>query len=227
LRITERENFDIMFLTERWFEAWAALGVPETPELGLLHARLAQRYREPHRHYHTLQHLAECFDRLAELAPHLAHKPEVELAMWFHDAVYDTHRTDNETLSAIWAADSARSLGVAEPSAARIARLVIATCHNAEPEGADAEAIADADLGILGAASTRFLEYESQIRQEYAWVPEPVFRAGRREILTRFLERPHVFSTRLFRSRYEERARANLQEALHRLINSPWDRRHD
>jgi predicted metal-dependent HD superfamily phosphohydrolase len=76
-------------------------------------------------------------------------------------------------------------------------------------------------LGILGAVSARFLEYESQIRQEYAWVPEPVFRAGRREILTRFLRRPHVFSTRLFRSRYEERARANLRESVHRLMDSP------
>lgn len=211
----------MLFLIERWFEAWAALGVPETPELGRLHARLTQRYREPHRHYHTLQHLAECFGYLSELAPHLAHKPEAELAMWFHDAVYDTRRTDNETLSAIWATGSARSLSVAEPSVVRIDQLVMATCHNAEPEGVDAEAIVDADLGILGGPSERFLEYELQIRLEFAWVPEPVFRARRREILTRFLERPHVFSTELFRSRYEERARANLQESVHRLTNSP------
>jgi predicted metal-dependent HD superfamily phosphohydrolase len=214
------DNFETMFLIARWFEAWASLGVPGKPELRLLHSHLVHCYSEPHRHYHTLQHLAECFDRLSELKPHLAHKPEVELALWFHDAIYDTHREDNEALSAQWAADSARSLGVSEPSVRRIVRLVMATRHATEPKGTDAEALVDADLGILGAASERFFEYESQIRQEYAWVPEPVFRAKRAEILTRLLDRPYIFSTELFRSRYEARARANLLKSIHRLTKS-------
>jgi predicted metal-dependent HD superfamily phosphohydrolase len=214
------DNFETMFLIARWFEAWASLGVPGNPELILLHSNLMQCYSESHRHYHTLQHLAECFDHLSELKPHLAHKPEVELALWFHDAIYDTHREDNEALSALWAADSARSTGVSEPSVRRIAQLVMATCHAAEPKGKDAEALVDADLGILGAASERFFEYESQIRQEYAWVPEPAFRAKRVEILTRLLDRPHIFSTELFRNRYEARARANLLKSIHRLTKS-------
>jgi predicted metal-dependent HD superfamily phosphohydrolase len=211
------DNFETMFLIERWFEAWASLGVPGKPELIMLHSRLVQCYSEPHRHYHTLQHLAECFDHLSELKPHLAHNSEVELALWFHDAIYDTHRADNEALSARWAADSARSAGVSEPSVRLIVQLVMATCHASEPKGADAETLVDADLGILGATSERFIEYESQIRQEYAWVPEPVFRARRVEILTRLLDRPHIFSTELFRNRYEARARANLLKSIHRL----------
>ncbi|EIC29648.1 MULTISPECIES: HD domain-containing protein [Methylomicrobium] len=210
-----------MFLVERWFEAWAALGVPRSPELERLHADLTRRYCEPHRHYHTLRHLAECFGHLSELAPYLSHKPESELALWFHDAVYDPHRTDNEALSAAWAADSARSLGVAEPTARRIARLIITTRHNAEPEGNDAEAVTDADLGILSADAGRFFQYEAQIRQEYAWVPEADFRAGRAEFLARLLDRPHIFSTERFRRRYEARARANLQASVRRLAESP------
>jgi predicted metal-dependent HD superfamily phosphohydrolase len=206
-----------MFLVERWFEAWADLGVPRSPGLERLHADLTRRYCELHRHYHTLRHLAECFGHLAELASYLSHKPESELALWFHDAVYDPQRTDNEALSAAWAVDSARALGVAESAARRIARLILTTRHDTEPEGNDAEAVTDADLGILGADAERFFEYEAQIRQEYAWVSEPDYRAGRAEFLARLLNRPHIFSTERFRSRYEARARANLQASVRRL----------
>jgi predicted metal-dependent HD superfamily phosphohydrolase len=210
-----------MFLIERWFEVWADFGVPPSPELERLHAELTRRYCEPHRHYHTLRHLAECFSHLSELAPYLSHPAESELALWFHDAVYDTRRTDNEALSAAWAADSARAQGLAECTARRVDRLIMATCHNADPEGEDAEAITDADLGILGADAERFFEYEAQIRQEYAWVPEPDFRTGRAAFLTRLLDRPHIFSTEHFRCRYEARARANLLTSVRRLTESP------
>jgi predicted metal-dependent HD superfamily phosphohydrolase len=209
-----------MFLVERWFEAWSALGVPRNPELERLHADLMRRYSEPHRHYHTLRHLAECFSHLSELVPNLEHPAEAELALWFHDAVYDTHRTDNEALSAAWATDSARSQGVEEAKVRRIARLIMATRHDAEPKGNDAEAVADADLGILAAEAKRFFEYEAQIRQEYAWVPEPDYRTGRAAFLARLLDRPQIFSTEHFR-RHEARARTNLQASLRRLRGSP------
>jgi predicted metal-dependent HD superfamily phosphohydrolase len=78
---------------ERWSETWSHLGAT-APE-GLL-TDLVARYSEPHRFYHTLQHLRECFSML-EPASHLASRiGEVQLALWFHDAVYDTRAQDNE-----------------------------------------------------------------------------------------------------------------------------------
>lgn len=57
-------------------------------------------YSEPHRHYHNFHHIA---DSLAEFdrARHLAREPlAVELAIWFHDTVYDTRAGNNEEQSA-------------------------------------------------------------------------------------------------------------------------------
>jgi len=202
---------------ERWFAPWAALGVPHSDRLQQLHASLLDRYRESQRHYHTVQHLDECFARWPEIRSHAARPAEVELALWFHDAIYDTHRSDNEALSAALARDAALGLGVSLDSAQRISDLILCTRHAVEPEGADAEALIDVDLSILGAAPARFDEYEDQVRSEYAWVAEETFRARRAEVLGQFLARRHIYSTRLFRERYEPLARANLARSLKTL----------
>jgi len=205
---------------ERWLGPWAALGVPLSGRLEELRASVLARYREPQRHYHTVQHLAECFERWPEIRAHAAQPAEVELALWFHDAIYDTHRADNEALSAALARDTALSLGVATGPAQRIADLILCTRHAVEPEGPDAEALIDVDLSILGAASARFAEYERQVRQEYAWVPEETFRKRRAEVLGQFLARSWIYSTPAFRKRYEPVARANLERSLAALGES-------
>jgi predicted metal-dependent HD superfamily phosphohydrolase len=158
-------------------------------------------YREPHRHYHTLQHLEECFEKLDELRDLAAHPADVELAIWFHDAIYDTRRDDNEARSAAWAKAT-----VGE----RIAQLVIATRHEAVPADIDAQVLVDVDLSILGAPQPRFEEYERQVREEYRWVPGPIYRRKRRQVLESFLERPTIYSTQRFIERYEAQARRNL-----------------
>ena len=78
----------------------------------------------------------------------------------------------------------------------------------------------DVDLWILGADSPRFDEYERQIRQEYAWVPEQTFRQRRAAILREFLARPAIYSTSLFSQRYEAQARANLRRSLDQLSDA-------
>ena len=75
----------------------------------------------------------------------------------------------------------------------------------------------DVDLAILGTPAERFDEYERQVRDEYSWVPGFLFRRKRREILTAFLARPHVYNTERFRVRYEAVARANLARSIERL----------
>ena len=205
---------------ERWLAPWATLGVRPSARLEALRASLLARYREPQRHYHTVQHLDECFERWAEIRDHAAHPAEVALALWYHDAIYDTHRADNEALSAVLARDNALGLGVGADAAQRIGDLILFTRHAVEPEGADAEALVDVDLSILGAANARFDEYERQVRREYDWVAEDTFRKRRAEVLEQFLGRRHIYSTALFRERYEPPARANLERSLQALGDS-------
>lgn len=201
-----------MDLHSRWEAAWRALGAAADP--GLFSA-LASAYREPHRHYHTLRHLEECFTHLEILRPSAQHVAEIELALWFHDAIYDTHRRDNEARSGQWAAQAIAP--VSEEAANRVHGLVMATRHEAVPEGIDARILVDVDLSILGAPQERFDEYELQVREEYAWVPLPIYRRERRRILAAFLSRASVFNTGKFVQLYEAQARRNLERALARL----------
>jgi predicted metal-dependent HD superfamily phosphohydrolase len=197
-------------------QAWAALGARDG---ALLQTELLARYAQPHRGYHTGQHLGECLALFAEFA-HLAERPaEVEIALWFHDAIYDVHRHDNEALSAAWARRALLDAGAAMEVGERVAALVLATRHSVAPATPDEQLLVDIDLAILGAAPARFAEYEAQIRREYAHVPQAVFDAKRGAILAGFLARPVLYATPALRERFEAPARANLQAAL-----SAWAR---
>jgi len=197
---------------EAWQRAWRDLGAGGGEAL---HAELQARYAEPHRVYHSRQHLAEClvlFDEFSGLAEHPA---EIEIALWFHDAIYDVHRHDNEARSAEWAHTALLEAGAAAAGAVeRIAALVLATRHSVAPQTPDEQLLVDIDLAILGAAPARFAEYEAQIRREYAHVPVDVFAEKRAAILASFLARPRLYATEALHGRFEAAARRNLVAAI-------------
>lgn len=206
-----------MSTLEGWLRSWAELGVPASVKLEELFTEILSRYAEPHRYYHTRQHLEECFERWSDLRGQAGHPAEVEVALWFHDAVYDTHSDSNERDSAELALETALSIGVDAVSAQRIYDLVMSTRHATLPVEQDARLIVDTDLSILGANPARFAEYERQVRREYAWVPENIYRERRADILKSFLGRPYIFSTDLFRARCERQARQNIRNSLEAL----------
>jgi predicted metal-dependent HD superfamily phosphohydrolase len=172
--------------------------------------RLVAAYTEPHRHYHTLEHLGEMFRVVARLP--VANPQAVQLAVWFHDVVYDPRAKDNEDQSAVRVAEWLAPLGVPPDVLARVAELVRATAHLAADAGSDADtdALLDADLAILAAAEHRYQRYAADIRREYAWVPEDAYRTGRLAVLESFLARPRLFRTELMFAEGEAAARRNL-----------------
>src|SRR5258708_23918108 len=68
-----------------------------------------------------------------------------------------------------------------------VAKLAMATKRHEVDANSDAGLVVDVDLSILGQDEQRFSEYERQIRQEYAWVPEGIFASKRVEILQSFV----------------------------------------
>lgn len=198
-----------------WRRSWRELGQPVADEA--LHRRLVACWSEPHRHYHTLQHLLECLALFEQVRATAQRPAEIELALWFHDAFYDPKRDDNEERSAQWAHACVLDAGLAPAIADRLQALVMATRHQAVPQDADAQLLVDVDLAILGSEPARFDESDEQIRREYAHVPEDEFRAGRRRVLGEFLARPRLYSTPWFASGFERQARENLARALAKL----------
>jgi predicted metal-dependent HD superfamily phosphohydrolase len=207
---------DDELLHRTWHSAWAGIGV-HGADLAL-QAQLIARYQESHRAYHTLQHLQEClalFEELRELAERPA---EIAVALWFHDAIYDVHAHDNEARSADWAVRALAEAGVAPEARERIRSLVLATQHHATPESSDAQLLVDIDLSILGAAPERFMQYETQIRQEYHFVPIELFQRKRAAILQSFLLRARLYQTEPMHRRFETTARGNLSRSLAGLV---------
>ena len=186
------------------------LGVGAAGDGAAAYEELLARYSEPWRKYHTLQHLRECIV-IFESAVHLAARPaEVEAGLWFHDAVYELRRSDNEERSARLAEGVLSNADTPREVCARVATLVLATKHAASPESPDEQLLVDIDLSILGATESRFAEYARQIREEYSFVPEVVFREKRQAILRSFTARPRIYSTQHFAGLLEQQARVNL-----------------
>jgi predicted metal-dependent HD superfamily phosphohydrolase len=139
----------------------------------------------------------------------------LEVAIWFHDLIYDPRAPDNEARSA---EEAARFLGDC-PLIPKIHRLILATRHQGEASPGDEELIADIDLSILGSEFPVYQNYASAIRSEYSLVIEPDYIAGRTKVLSAFLERPHIFSTSYFRTTLESIARRNLESEIRSLAS--------
>jgi predicted metal-dependent HD superfamily phosphohydrolase len=196
---------------DRWHRLLAAFALPESNES---FDRLLDAYSQKHRHYHTVAHIDHCLQEL-DAAPGLAVEPaEAELALWFHDAVYDPYASDNEAKSAAWACELLTRGGVGNERVERVRAHILATRHEAPAELADSKLVVDIDLSILGVDEEAYARFEINVRQEYRWVPGPLFRSKRAEILESFLARPSIYSTGPFHDRYEASARRNLTAAI-------------
>jgi len=183
-----------------------------------LRDRLAERYREPHRRYHDLRHLQEVLQTVDDLADAADDIEAVRWAAWFHDAVYDVHRDDNEERSARLAEQDLAASGLDHDMVSEVSRLVRLTAtHQPEDGDANGAVLCDADLRILAADPWRHAEYVADVRAEYAHVPDAEFRAGRAAVLRALLSSGRLFRTERAYTRWEERARANLAAELRRL----------
>lgn len=176
--------------------------------------RLVAAYSEPHRRYHTLEHLGEMFRVGSRLMRFANHANAVQLAVWFHDIVYDPTRSDNEARSADLATKELEALGLPSATVAAVQTLILATAHllDTTTSGADADVLHDADLAVLGASEARYARYAADIRAEYAHVPEADYRRGRSAVLERFLNQPRIYRTDLMFEEGEAAARRNLEQ---------------
>jgi len=179
---------------------------------------LLERWAEPQRRYHTIDHLVAVLARATELTAY-AHDPDtVALAAWFHDAVYRPDRSENEERSAHLAERALREAGVDEARIAEVARLVrLTVTHDPAPDDRDGEVLCDADLAVLAGDPAAYAAYAAAVREEYAFVPDDLFRAGRADILRRLLELPRLFRTPYAYEQWEAVARRNLTTELELL----------
>jgi predicted metal-dependent HD superfamily phosphohydrolase len=186
---------------------------------GTIRDELVRAYAAPDRHYHDLAHIEALLALAREHGAALSDREAVDAAIWFHDAIYDTRRHNNEARSAELAGERLR--GRADQDRIdRIATMIRATAGHTLPglpdDGArrDCALFLDMDLAILGSEPAAFDAYEAAVRREYSWVPEPLWVEGRRKVLENFLARPAIYASPQFQASHEAAARRNLAQSL-------------
>lgn len=199
---------------ERLHDRAAAYWRPLADSLGLsdtVYAQLVAAYEEPHRRYHSLQHIVEMLDCLTQ-SRHVAKDPDaVALAIWFHDCVYDSHADhgENERLSA----ERLAELHAEAPSPAAQA-MILHSAHHDASDDPDTQLFCDIDLYRLGVDFATFQQHGRNVRAEYDWIDDATWASGRSTFMQRFLDRPAIYQTDYWRDRLEKQARKNLTRMI-------------
>lgn len=218
-------------LRARWHATATAAGAAPDRDPAPYADRLLTAWAEPQRKYHTTAHLADVLARIDVLADEREREPEgegqgegegahgdrpaVELAAWFHDAVYRPDRSENEERSAALAERALPELGIGGDRTAEVARLVrLTVTHDPAPGDANGELLCDADLGVLAGTPEQYAAYAAAVRAEYGFVPDEAFREGRAAVLRQLLALPRLFRTAYGAAHWEAPARANLAAEL-------------
>jgi len=206
----------IQKMGRRWSRFWQKRNVENSPLIAF--GAVWTRYNETHRAYHGIDHIDFClteFDRVRSLAKN---PDAIEIAIWFHDVIYDTRRNDNEMCSAKFAIIELLKLDKSPGLGEQVAELIMATKHNFVLTDHDQQLIADIDLSGF-AQPWKVVEANSRkIRREYDWVPENEYVASRRKILEWFLDREQgIYYIPEFRTKYENAARENIAHELTRV----------
>lgn len=181
---------------------------------------LEAAYSEPHRRYHDRRHIQQCL-ALLDGVPELmdSERRVLTWAIWWHDAIYDPRASDNEARSAELARRELRDLDATLHERDEVARLIHLTAgHDVEAEDRLGELMVSIDLAILGAPPEVYDAYASDVRAEYAHVPDEAWQAGRLRVLASFLDRSSIFPDPDFREHFEAAARMNITREIAALL---------
>ncbi|KAL3191828.1 hypothetical protein MRX96_059559 [Rhipicephalus microplus] len=181
---------------------------------------IRQRYGEPSRHHHNLDHLNHMAELWAEYAEHLSNPRAVALALFFQYLEYDPKSQDNEERcieafrrfaeEARIPTDSELYLSVTE--LIQLTKLHSTDEHKQEGMYGreDKHFFLDFDMRVLGSSPTEYKDYTERVRLEYSFVPDAIYKSLRSKI-------PNIFSTEPFRRLYEERAKSNIRDEIAEL----------
>jgi predicted metal-dependent HD superfamily phosphohydrolase len=208
-------------LTQNLNSGWLALAEEfsiDDEDAGAVFAVLLNGYSEKHRFYHNLSHVHALLFLAADFREIFSDYDCVRLAIWFHDAIYEPQRNDNESESAKLAVTHLSRFGLAKNKIQKVEEMILATArHEASELDFDGKLFLDLDLSILGADEEIYKKYSQAIRCEYSFVPQVLYSEGRKKILENFLRREFIYFTGEMRFRFEAAARVNIENEIKEL----------
>ena len=209
---------DLKWLREEWETLLAQFGV-DGALVAAVFLDLVARYGEDGRYYHNLCHIQNLLETVATLREQAQNYEAIQLAVWFHDAIYKMQlgadEPSNEERSAHYAGEILTKMQLPADIVALVQQLIRATqITPTPPDDVDFHILLDADLAILAAVPEVYDQYARAIRQEYAFVPEEGYRNGRVLILQSFLDRDRIYCTAIMYQHYEQAARQNIEREI-------------
>lgn len=171
-------------------------------------------YSKKNRHYHNLAHLDHLLIQLNRVRPEIKDWETVLFTLFYHDIIYNALKKNNEKKSAEFAATRMKSLGIENCMIESCRNQILATQKHSPSAEHDTNLFLDADLSILGQNWEDYLVYAKNIRKEYSIYPDLIYNAGRRKMLTHFLQMERIFKTPYFFSNFEQLAKQNIQKEL-------------
>lgn len=194
-------------------EYWNSTILKYTDELYAdeLFSNILQHYSEKDRHYHNLTHIQKMLDFSFLHADKIQDIETLQLAIFYHDIIYNSLSKNNETDSAALAIEQLSRTNFPKEKIRLVEQFIVSTQkHFPLIVHSDLHYFLDFDLAILGTDRTIYADYAEKIRKEYKWVPAFLYNKNRKKVLQHFLERKHIYFTATFRNQYEIIARENL-----------------
>jgi len=177
-----------------------------------IYDRLYFEYNAWSRYYHNLSHIYSLLKLSEKYRSELKNPYLVDLAIWFHDLVYDSSKKDNEVQSAMLFEEMMMP-HLTTDSILQVKSLIMSTSGHKPliPEDTDHQYFLDFDLAILSSDKETYSIYSDAIRDEYkSLFSFLVYNGGRKKVLQSFLDRKDLYYSDYFKSNFETAARQNL-----------------
>ncbi|WP_338760607.1 hypothetical protein WAF17_13920 [Bernardetia sp. ABR2-2B] len=211
-----KNNFEgANFLLVSWVDMVSNFSLPEDKNIEIF-TLLGSQYKENTRHYHNWEHIKAMIKGLYDYPDEVNDTLSIELAIWFHDAIYVPLRKDNESRSAKFFQEQLSPYLPIE-RVRKVMNYIEATKNHSKTSDRDLQVLLDLDLAILGQSKSIYKNYSNQVREEFGYVPNFLYKRGRKLVLKNFLERSIIYQTSFFREQLEEQARENIREELESL----------
>lgn len=211
-----KNNFEgANFLFVSWRDMIASFSLPEDTGVEIF-TLLGSQYKEATRHYHNWEHIKAMIKGLYDYPEEINDILSIELAIWFHDAIYVPLRKDNESRSAKFFQEQL-SVYLPIERTRKVMNYIEATKNHQKTTDRDLQILLDLDLAILGKPKNIYEKYSQQVREEFGYVPNFLYKRGRKLVLKSFLDRPLIYQTSFFNEKFEAQARENIKEELESL----------
>lgn len=181
--------------------------------------KIVGKYGQKNRFYHNLNHLEKTYHELLKIKDEVEEWDTLLFALFYHDYNYNVLKRNNEEKSAKRATKTLAKLAVDPEQIQQCKEMILATKGHQVTEEKDINYFTDADLAILGTSWKDYKTYIKQIRKEYKFYPDPIYKKGRVKVLKHLLEMPRIYKTDFFHDRFEVKAKKNIELEINLLLN--------